>query len=850
MSATEQIINGLLYALSGSGSKAPSAYDTPATVNRIEDGTAWVHIPGGVDETPVKLTIAAAVGDTVQVRVGGGTAWLVGNATAPPTDDKEAVAARYKAEQAQVEAELARAAALQAQQSADMAASDFALAVLQINSDISDLQSQVDGNITSWFYAYAPTTSNEPAATWILEGTESVHLGDLFYDTTTNYCYRWMSDGATTPTYSWQEVSDSDVTLALANAAAAQDTADSKRRVFITTPTPPYDVGDLWFQGASSDILTCTTAKTITGVYAETDWSKLNKYTDDTALTTFISGAYATDKTNLQSQIDGKAETWYQTTDPASAWTTAALKAAHVGDLWYKSSDGTTWFYKYDDGTSTYKWFEQDVPDAVFDKIDGKAAVFTSQPSPPYAVGDIWFVGATGDILTCTTARATGSYTASDWSKRNKYTDDTAATQAAQAASAAQTSANNAASAAQAAQASADSASSYASQALGNLSTVQSVAETLTWITAHGTMALTTDTAIDPTHVYFVVDANGDYTVGSTHYSIVAEPDADDLSSYYELTIDESLQNYVGTHLSLTSEGLWILPASSGYKVLIATGSGSTYRTAGTYIIDGSGTALAVFSASGIQIGREYFNYAHAKVTYNGLQLCYVPPIAPPQTEVFAQIRNSGSQKTVEELNHTNQENWTYTTVNAITLGTTIKIYERRHGTQVIKTFTAGTAETISMGGYGETLSYDGNHTISYTKEVSPDPDEPVIVDTFYFEQVEYMGVYGSGGTLILDDTQQSEEVKGANTLMVGTGAHAESDNQAVIGKYNVVDSAGEKILILGNGTSSNARSNAFAVNADGDVEMALNTSAAAGTVDGDLYAAITALGWESEVIV
>lgn len=67
-----------------------SAYDTSATVTRIEGSTAWVHIPGGVDETPVKLTIDAKPGDTVQVRVGGGKAWLTGNATAPPTDDTKA----------------------------------------------------------------------------------------------------------------------------------------------------------------------------------------------------------------------------------------------------------------------------------------------------------------------------------------------------------------------------------------------------------------------------------------------------------------------------------------------------------------------------------------------------------------------------------------------------------------------------------------------------------------------------------------------------------------------------------------------------------------------------------------
>lgn len=66
------------------------AYDTQAKVVRSEGSTLWVHIPGGVDETPVKKTIGAKVGDTVQVRVAGGSAWIVGNQSAPPTDDARA----------------------------------------------------------------------------------------------------------------------------------------------------------------------------------------------------------------------------------------------------------------------------------------------------------------------------------------------------------------------------------------------------------------------------------------------------------------------------------------------------------------------------------------------------------------------------------------------------------------------------------------------------------------------------------------------------------------------------------------------------------------------------------------
>lgn len=92
---TEGIIRSLRESLKRENEKKTSGYDTRATIRRIEDGVAWVHIPGGVDETPVTLTIGANVGDEVQVRVSGGRAFLVGNATAPPTDDKYARKVNY-----------------------------------------------------------------------------------------------------------------------------------------------------------------------------------------------------------------------------------------------------------------------------------------------------------------------------------------------------------------------------------------------------------------------------------------------------------------------------------------------------------------------------------------------------------------------------------------------------------------------------------------------------------------------------------------------------------------------------------------------------------------------------------
>lgn len=70
--------------------KGPKPYDTTAEVVRVEDGVAWVHIDGGVEETPAELTINAVKGDRVKVRLVGGQAFLIGNGTAPPTDDRVA----------------------------------------------------------------------------------------------------------------------------------------------------------------------------------------------------------------------------------------------------------------------------------------------------------------------------------------------------------------------------------------------------------------------------------------------------------------------------------------------------------------------------------------------------------------------------------------------------------------------------------------------------------------------------------------------------------------------------------------------------------------------------------------
>jgi hypothetical protein len=198
---------------------------------------------------------------------------------------------------------------------AQTASEDLAEFTGTVTGELNDLQSQIDGSIQTWFYNGVPTVSNPPASDWTTDELKNNHLGDLYYDLDTGYAYRFMVQNGI---YSWSRLADSDVTQALQNAAKAQDTADSKRRIFVTTPTPPYDVGDLWVQGSNGDIKRCQTAKTSSQSYAAADWVLASKYTDDSlaeavqgdlnSYKTTVTNTYATKSSLTQTSEEILAE--------------------------------------------------------------------------------------------------------------------------------------------------------------------------------------------------------------------------------------------------------------------------------------------------------------------------------------------------------------------------------------------------------------------------------------------------------------------------------------------------------------------------------------------------------------
>lgn len=283
---------------------------------------------------------------------------------------------------------------------------------------IAELQSQIDGQIETWFYDHEPSLQNEPAVNWTTNEQRKDHEGDLFFWKSTGYSYRFLQDGAV---WKWQIVQDTDISKALAAAEKAQDTADHKRRVFVVTPQPPYDIGDLWVQGDDGDIMRCCVARSESASFSASDWEKASKYTDDTRANE-VQKELETVNKDLQNQIDGKIETYNQSADPAASWTTAELKAKHTGDLWYNSKTEETMRWN---GSAWSKLSDADAK-AAKNLAVTKKRVFSVTPYPPYDTDDLWVQGTNGDLMRCVTSRQSGEYVASDWVKATKYTDDSA----------------------------------------------------------------------------------------------------------------------------------------------------------------------------------------------------------------------------------------------------------------------------------------------------------------------------------------------------------------------------------------------------------------------------------------
>ena len=215
-------------------------------------------------------------------------------------------------------------------------------AIQNLTNVTNDLQSQIDGEIVSWFLDGTPTLNNAPAVDWTTDVLKDRHLGDMYYDVgtgvTSGFAYRFIKTAdeveegePQTYTYSWLYIDDTAITLALAKAAEALGLANSKAKTYTTAantlPSAPYNVGDLWLNatgtwgsGASAvtwdnEILKCITTCPSGSAPDISHWVKASKYTDDSAFNGYINAF-----------LNGSSQT-------GDSYTAAAIQKAIAGAL-------------------------------------------------------------------------------------------------------------------------------------------------------------------------------------------------------------------------------------------------------------------------------------------------------------------------------------------------------------------------------------------------------------------------------------------------------------------------------------------------------------------------------------
>ena len=209
---------------------------------------------------------------------------------------------------------------------------DISSALIDYMDDISE---QLDGKLNTWVYSGVPTNQNEPAVNWTNEQKQE-HVDDLYYESATGNCYRYSYNQGTAE-YNWVVFNDIENISSVAN---------SKRRIFTVQPTTPYDVGDLWVQGSTGDILVCLTSRQAGGFNAN-DWSAASKYTDDTLAASKIKDVRIEYRLSTSASLEnGQVVPVTATEDePYFEWSQTAPEWRSNLYMWQRtltSTDGTT----------------------------------------------------------------------------------------------------------------------------------------------------------------------------------------------------------------------------------------------------------------------------------------------------------------------------------------------------------------------------------------------------------------------------------------------------------------------------------------------------------------------------
>ena len=439
MSTIDSLAKSLAKTLMDAQNKKPASYDTQAEVRRVEGDTAWVHIPGGVDETPVQLTTNAKKGDIVQVRISGGRAWLYGNKSAPPTDDTTALVADEKAAtakvvaveakdtadeafnaassaqnsaiQAAIAAEIADQKAAQAATAASSAQNSANTANIAANSALTQLSVVEDvAGVLNWISEHG---------TYILTTDSSVVPGKMYFAKVGDE-YNLVTNPTGNPSQSgYYELDSIDETvsnyvsshLSLTNQGLWVINDSNSYKILLSSDgMKVYDKnGNLVSTFGESISFSSNRPQYIGGEDAYIVFNSTNGTLTIGGSKVNISGnitlggrtvSLSQLLTDMQSEIDGSIETWYYSVDPTTSnapavnWTTEGQKNQHLRDLYFNTTNGHSFRWALlSENPNSYGWVQ--ITDADLAALANDLA--TNYVTKDYTVTNVVTEYAVGD---------------------------------------------------------------------------------------------------------------------------------------------------------------------------------------------------------------------------------------------------------------------------------------------------------------------------------------------------------------------------------------------------------------------------------------------------------------------
>lgn len=827
-----------------------SAYDTSAEVVSVEGNTAWIRIPGGVERTPAKMVVNAKPGDEVYARIVGGKAYITGNATSPPTDDSAAIRAENEAIRATRAADAASAQAETAQKAADSAVRDASIAktaATQAVEDANTVKQSAEQAVADAADAAEAATNAEASASEAAEAASNAETSASNAETSASQAATSASNAARDASAAASSASSAQASATAAqnsassageNASRAQAASEAAQLAALSTITTDTIHYLATSQGSGVTRQTSgwtTTVQTMTAtdkyLWTYHTYTSANGTTTDTE--PVITGVYGEQGIQGIQGEQGIQGPQGEKGDTGNDGHSPVVTATKSGDTTTIKVDGTTVATILDgsdgsaghsptittskSGTTTTIYADGVAIGTVDDGSDGTTPSITASKS-----------GTTTTVMVDGTTIAT----INDGAKGDTGDDGVSVTAV---------------------------QPQYYLSTSSSSATGGSWSATLSYVV--GKYIWTRD---------YVTYSDNTHTTSTEIYNQALTQSCEDAAEALGLVNEQKeyfWHDTLGAHvLSDTDE-----VTGFRYRTDIK-GAGMDVKVLNT---DGTEASVASFGEA-VRVGKVAESYL--EMDYHSMQL------TDKDGNVYfyvSDLRDETGYATVTETQEGNGSTTAYylqydfkaSDIISITInGTTTTAYTVEAGTlfNTIR-FTSAPADGASIVfTYKTSSSYAKAFTFGYRNSNANIGGESVALG----QNVQATAICSVAEGLGAKALEQGAHAEGHETEASGSYAHAEGQGtvasggyshaggeytiaswpcQTSIGVYNEVAPTNTisywgGYFMVGNGTSSK-RSNAFYVTKDGNLLMGFDTDAASG-LDYNLYTAITALGWQNDVIV